>query len=276
MRLAEDLALARRTAWGIVTAVGLGLGSVLYLIVLGGSRTIEGQRRALDDRLRELQALSDRNTELRLRVQSAAGRSSAAAEEAMRRIGADLHDGPAQTLAYAALRLDALAETDAAGRGGPISSALRGAVGDALGEVRAISRGLGLPDIAGRGAAEVVGAAVEAHQMRSGERVAFRAAPDLPTRRGRRRGLCLYRFTQEALANAARHGGGQGVAVDLRAEVGTLVLTVSDRGPGFGTAAPGLGLTGLRNRVESLGGEVRLRDRPGGGAEVTMRLAAGA
>ena len=45
-----------------------------------------------------------RNVSLRLKVQSAAGRFSALNDQALRRIGADLHDGPAQLMGYSFLR----------------------------------------------------------------------------------------------------------------------------------------------------------------------------
>ena len=272
--LAEELAAARLSAWAGVTAAGLGLGSVLYLIVLGGSRTIEVQRRTLDRRLAELDALSARNRDLRLRVQAAAARASAATEEAMRRIGADLHDGPAQGLAFAALRLDGLADA-LPETSQPDLEAVRAAVAQSMEEVRALSRGLGLPQIAGRSPSGIVQAAVEAHRLRFGTDLALAVdgAPDEPP--GVAAGLCLYRVAQEGLGNAARHGQGLGVEVRLTGGPDLLRLTVADRGPGPGGAAPGLGLSGLRDRVESLGGRFAFGPRPGGGAELLAEIPAG-
>jgi signal transduction histidine kinase len=276
--LARDLRVARATAWGTVAGTTLLLGGVLYVIVLGGSRTIEAQQGALDQRLRELRGLSARNHELRLRVQAAAARAAAEADRAMRGIGADLHDGPAQHLAYAALRLDSLRDRL---HGHPAEEDLARvaqAVTEAMAEVRALSRGLQLPDIAERPLADVVESVVQAHEARTGHEVALRVdceaePPLVPAAK-----VCAYRFVQEGLANASRHAGGDGVEVELDGRPGELRLAVRDRGPGLPPSpggAGGLGLSGLRDRVESLGGTFAARTRPGGGTEISMTLDTG-
>lgn len=282
--LQGDLRAARRGAWAAVAATTLGLGAVLYAIVLGGSRTIEAQRRALDARLGELGELSGRNTDLRLRVQAAAGRAAAASDRTMRRIGADLHDGPAQDLAYAALRLDAL---KAGLAGSPAEAEVDGvarAVTGALTEVRALSRGLQLPDIATRPLPEVVAAAAEAHEARTGHAVALRLDgatdpdpdPGPGTTLGPAARVAVFRFVQEGLANASRHGGGKGLAVSLECRPGGLRVALRDDGPGLPEPLPqgGMGLAGLRDRVESLGGTFVARTRPEGGTELVMTLEA--
>jgi signal transduction histidine kinase len=276
--LARDLKAARRGAWAAVAVATLLLGGVLYAIVLGGSRTIETQRGALDQRLRELREMSARNHELRLRVQAAAARAAAQADRTMRGIGADLHDGPAQHLAYAALRLDALRERL---HGYPAEEDLgriAEAVAEAMAEVRALSRGLQLPDIADRPLAAVVEGVVQAHEARTGHAVALRVdcgaePPLVPAAR-----VCVYRFVQEGLGNASRHAAGAELEVELWCRPGELRLAVRDRGPGLppspgGTG--GLGLSGLRDRVESLGGSFVARTRPGGGTEIAMTLDSG-
>lgn len=262
-QLRSDLIQARRAAWGTVAGVVAVLGLALYAIVLGGSRTIDRQ-------VVELQSLSARNQDLRLRVQNAASRAAAENDRALRRIGADLHDGPAQHLAYAALRLDAL--RDAAP--GPVVEEVGAAVTEAMREVRAISRGLSLPDIAGRPPAEIVAAAVEAHRLRHGTEVALSVTgTEAPALDDAAR-IAVFRFVQEGLTNALRHAGGQGVEVDLATRTDGLTLTLRDRGPGLPEApdGSGMGLAGLRDRVESLGGSFDARRRSGGGAEIVMQL----
>jgi signal transduction histidine kinase len=279
-QLERDLAEARRNAWLTVAGTFVAIGGVLWFIVLRGSRTIDRQQTALTAQLAELGALSAHNAALRRRVQQAAARASAMNDQALRRIGADLHDGPAQLLGFAALRLDALraqvadeAELDAVER----------AVKDAIREVRSISRGLSLPDIDARTPCEIVRAVAETHAARTGTQV------DVDCGVGEDAGLtpavkiCLYRFVQEGLNNAWRYAGGAGQQVALSLQGGTLRLAVSDRGPGV-AAAPsavtdadgefsGIGLSGLRDRVESLGGTFEMRDRADApGAEMVMEL----
>jgi signal transduction histidine kinase len=274
--LQRDLAEARRAAWATVTGIVLALGSVLYVIVLGGSRTIEAQRAALDARLADLADLSARNTELRLRVQGAAARAAEQTDRSMRRIGADLHDGPAQHLAYAALRLDNL--RDKLGdpeRAEAELETVRGAVAGAMAEVRALSRGLSLPEIAGLSAARIVRLAVEAHEARTGHAVEVDELGEAEPVLSMAERICVFRFVQEGLNNASRHADGAGMAVTLETGRAQVRLVVGDRGPGPGDRV-GLGLAGLRDRVESLGGSFALRLRDGGGTEIAMTIEPGA
>ncbi|MEZ5077721.1 MAG: GAF domain-containing sensor histidine kinase [Solirubrobacterales bacterium] len=90
----------------------------------------------------------------------------------------------------------------------------------------------------------------------------------------------VYRLVQEALNNAAKHAGATRVQVGAAWAGGELRITVEDDGSGFDpeTVAAGRGLTGMRERVEALGGRVELTAADGGGtrvvAVVPRRLAA--
>lgn len=88
------------------------------------------------------------------------------------------------------------------------------------------------------------------------------------------RGIHIYRVLQEALNNVSRHSGVQDVAVRLVFSPETLALDVEDRGRGFsdGVTGRGIGLVGMRERAELLGGTVEFRTPPGGGAEVRLRV----
>jgi signal transduction histidine kinase len=216
---------------------------------------------------------------LRRRVQGAAARFSAMNDQAMRRIGADLHDGPVQMMSFAALRLDAVRRRVPEGPGRADVDAVEGALKDSITELRNISRGMSLPDLQRRSVPELLQGLAEAQAARAGHPVPVSidmgGLGDLPDEVK----TCLYRVAQEGLTNAWRHGGGES-ALDLAVEDGVLRLSVLDRGPGFpeGRAAPaeddssGLGLAGLADRVEALGGELKTLNRPGGGAELRMVL----
>ena len=270
-QLKADLARARLASWATVALVMLVIAAGLFAIVLRGSHIIDAQLAALSE-------LSDRNVALRLRVQGAAARFAAMNDQTLRRIGADLHDGPAQLLGFAALRLDALRRA-AGPEAGPAVDEVAHAVKDAIAEVRTISRGLSLPDIDRRSLDDLVQGLAEAHKARTGAEVVVEtriaAGVDLPEAVK----ICIYRFVQEGLNNGWRHaeGKGQQVRLDIRAR--ELCLRVADRGPGFAAPPPGpgadgtsLGLAGLADRVESLGGQFSARNRDGGGAELVMTL----
>ncbi len=84
----------------------------------------------------------------------------------------------------------------------------------------------------------------------------------------------LYRITQEALTNTRKHGGARQVHVDLWEDEVNVHLTVQDDGHGFDPAArtAGFGLTGIRERVEMLEGELELASAPNRGTTLTVTI----
>ena len=84
----------------------------------------------------------------------------------------------------------------------------------------------------------------------------------------------LLRITQEACANAVRHGGARRLAVSLTGLDGQVELVIRDGGSGFDPAAPraGSGLAHIRDRVAELGGTVDIDSAPGRGAALTIRV----
>ncbi|HEX6159881.1 MAG TPA: ATP-binding protein, partial [Thermoanaerobaculia bacterium] len=87
-------------------------------------------------------------------------------------------------------------------------------------------------------------------------------------------GVTLYRIAQEALANVVRHAEATAVDVSLTMKDGTAVLTIRDNGRGMPQSIPpnSLGLLGIRERAELLGGSVAIDSRPGEGTMITATL----
>jgi signal transduction histidine kinase len=85
-------------------------------------------------------------------------------------------------------------------------------------------------------------------------------------------GQVAYRVVQEALTNTLGHAGPTTAAVRVHRDQGTLVVEVLDGGVGVQDVRPGLGLTGMRNRVVAAGGELLAQPRAGGGFRVCARL----
>ena len=102
--LERDLTQAGIKSWLAVAGGTLFFFLALSAIVLRGSRTIDAQSRALSERVAELSDLLEQNRALQLKVTRAAQGTAAVNERYLRRVGADLHDGPAQLIALAALR----------------------------------------------------------------------------------------------------------------------------------------------------------------------------
>jgi signal transduction histidine kinase len=89
--------------------------------------------------------------------------------------------------------------------------------------------------------------------------------------------IALYRILSEALSNAARHGGGAGVEVRVTGSGdGNLMVEVRDKGPGSDARRRPLqghlGLTGMRERAELLGGRLEVESSAGGGTQVRAFL----
>jgi signal transduction histidine kinase len=81
-----------------------------------------------------------------------------------------------------------------------------------------------------------------------------------------------YRVVQESLTNVLRHAGPTTAEVRVHRELDTLVVEVLDRGVGADDVQSGLGLTGMRNRVTAVGGELNVQTRVGEGFRVSARL----
>jgi signal transduction histidine kinase len=86
--------------------------------------------------------------------------------------------------------------------------------------------------------------------------------------------ITLYRIVQECLTNIARHAGASRVSISLSGEAHSLVLSVNDNGRGLEQSASGggLGLIGMRERAEGLGGEFTLESEQGAGVTICIRI----
>ena len=277
VKLRQDIAVAKRTTWLVVSAIMTAMAALLFGIVLGGSRTIIRQQAVLRARVGQLSELAEQNRALRLRVQRASSRAVALNERYLRRIGADLHDGPAQLLALASLRLDRLADGRDQEARKQETAAIRESLNQAMRDIRGICRGLTLPEIEEMPLAGVVRRAVDAHEANSGTQVTLKADGEIPECLDHSEKICAYRFVQEGLSNAYRHAGGVGQCVTLDATPDRIRVAVSDTGPGLGCAGnrddgSGLGLPGLQERVESQGGTFAAESPPEGGARLVMTL----
>jgi two-component system, NarL family, sensor histidine kinase UhpB len=86
--------------------------------------------------------------------------------------------------------------------------------------------------------------------------------------------ITAYRVIQESMTNIARYADASKVSIGILQEIDTLVLMIEDDGRGFDTneMTSGFGLTGMRERVEGLGGEFELDSAIGDGTRLVVRL----
>jgi signal transduction histidine kinase len=88
--------------------------------------------------------------------------------------------------------------------------------------------------------------------------------------------ICFYRVLQEALTNVAKHAHANHVWVALRCDADTLSLSVEDDGQGFDVPSEisvarqprGIGLVGMRERLELLGGRLEIKSQPSHGTHL--------
>jgi signal transduction histidine kinase len=87
----------------------------------------------------------------------------------------------------------------------------------------------------------------------------------------------FLRAAQEAVANAGKHSQGKNINLRLDYAPDRICLEISDDGRGFDVEAASaeaghVGLSGMRERAEKLGGQLRIESRPGFGAPVYLEV----
>jgi signal transduction histidine kinase len=192
----------------------------------------------------------------------------AAADETRRRLERDLHDGIQQRLVSLGLKarmIQKMTPRPAEEIQRELSLLAEGLL-TALDELREISHGIHPALLSEAG----LGPALEALARRSA--VPVELDLNLGSPLGRQAEAAGYYTASEALANAAKHA--QASVIDLRAHGDDSALTLAIRDDGRGGADPsrGTGITGLKDRVEALGGTISVLSPPGHGTTLHVRL----
>jgi signal transduction histidine kinase len=282
--LAAGLQRARLQTIGIVGLMSLAMLASLSSIVRQGSKTISDQRLALQLRVTELTTSLKSNAGLQADIIDINRRATDRNDRALRRIGAELHDGPVQLIALSLLRLESLKLPESNGverRNYDNVDAIESALRDALKEIRDLCSGLALPSLEGVSVSKVINYAIMNHERRSRTRVTREGGGDLNIPAPPLVLMCIYRFIQEGLNNAIKHGGGKDQRVIALFDGKKLDVTVADGGPGLTgdsndperfASGHGLGLAGLKDRIETLGGRFTISSIPGQGTRLTAGL----
>jgi signal transduction histidine kinase len=215
------------------------------------------------DLQRSLAELRRQAEELRL----SRARVVAAADAERRRIERDLHDGAQQHLVALEANLgavSALVESDPE-RAQAILGELRAAVREAMHDFRDLAHGIYPPLLQDRGLSEALANAARRASIAARLEAATVSRYD-PEVEG-----TVYFCCVEALQNAAKHAGdGARATIRLWQQEGGLRFEVADDGSGLDPArtAFGAGLTNMRDRLEAVGGDLRIDSSPGGGTRV--------
>ena len=216
----------------------------------------------------DLLATAVSNAAMRGELAASRARVIAAADESRRRIERDLHDGAQQqlvTLAVALQRAQAKipsALDEVRADVGRVADGLTGAVN----ELRDLSRGIH-PAILTEGG---LSPALKALGRRSAVRVKLDVGFEhrLPDQVE----VAAYYTVSEALTNASKHANATRVWVSLRIEDDVLLLSIRDDGEGGADPRRGSGLTGLRDRIEALGGRIQIESQTGSGTVIEAAI----
>ncbi len=202
------------------------------------------------------------------------GRQLVSAHEAERaRVSRELHDEAGQSLTALKIHLELLQDS----LGGEAARQVRDAVGiveATMDRVRFLAADLRPPALDTLGLEGALEGCCRTFERRIRMPIRYDGGP-LPELPDAAR-LSLYRFLQEALTNAAKHAEASEVRVEVTSGDGVVRLAVEDDGTGFDVSKlpaaddrPHIGLAGMRERLELLGGTLEIDSTPGRGTHVT-------
>ena len=219
----------------------------------------------------ELLATAVSNAVMRTELAASRARVIAAADDSRRRIERDLHDGAQQqlvTLAVALQRAQARipsALDEVRADVGRVADGLTGAVN----ELRDLSRGIHPAILTEGGLSPALKALGRRSEVRVKLEVGFEhRLPDHVE-------VAAYYTVSEALTNASKHANATRVWVSLRVDHDVLRLSIRDDGVGGADANRGSGLTGLRDRIEALGGRIKIESPSGSGTLIEVDIPIG-
>ena len=278
--LERDISTAQQRSWVFVAIVTLAIYLLLFGLVRRASLTIHDQQRDLRQQLQQLRSALEDNDRMREQVHKAGESTTTLNEEFLIRVAADLHDGPAQAIAFALMRFDEFAAAFQNCASSPSGAAqdfrnIHDALQSSLRDVRKISAGLAMPGIAELSLADTARRAIDDFERISGQTV--RADIDeILDKAPLAVKITVYRLLQESLNNCWRHAPGSSPQVSMHQAECEVLITIADHGAGFDFQAAAvsgrLGLNFMRERVRLLGGIFEVDSAPGRGTCIRARL----
>ena len=269
------------------------VGSSAALLLAGISAPVSAPAigatyRAAPSRLRsprgepQLQIAFSNLTEQMRREEEAAAYARhvvAAQEDERRRVAQELHDGPVQRLIHLCRTLDLAEEHMDPGAGARAEvEGARHVAELIVAELRNILRGLRPPALEHLGLVPTLGRLLDELRERAGIRTRLEVHGAARRLDGELE-LALFRVGQEALSNVEHHAAASSVLLVVGFSDATVSLTVRDDGIGFDDSNPRadagqtrLGLRGMAERVQLIGGMLRIRTASGQGTEVAVTV----
>jgi signal transduction histidine kinase len=201
-------------------------------------------------------------------------------EDERRRLSRELHDETAQVFTAVKLELGLLRERAAPDAAPRLDRSL-GLIDEGMRSIRNVTDHLRPSLLDELGLVPALRALVRESEGRGDLTVRLEAPATLPAL-SEAAELALFRALQEALANVARHAGARHVDVRVEVTADAVTLQVTDDGRGLPRGvglreferAGHLGLAGMRERIQSVGGTVRVGEAPQGGVRLSVRVPA--
>jgi signal transduction histidine kinase len=213
----------------------------------------------------------------RLRAQELSRHTMAGEDEVRRHVADFIHDGPVQELIGLDLILQGATRATERGDSARATELIRQARELAESNVRALRDeivSLGPYAFEELSFEIAIERCIPVWHRRYGCEVTIDANVDLPPYVANE----LFRITQEAVANACKHGAATSIHITLEHEAAGLVLRIADNGKGFGAVSPlgpfepgHIGLASMRERTKLLEGSLDIETRPDG-TEVRLQV----
>ncbi len=273
--LQQSVGGAQRQSWLIVSLIMLSAYGLLVGIVAQGNRLIVRQKNELDQQVLTLRSLLGQNEELIERLRRTSVKTVAHNERFLSRISNELEEGPAQNLSLSIAQLETLA-TVPRDKQPSVLEAVSHSLSKAAQDIRYISSGLRLPELEPLSISETLERVVRDFERRTKSFVEVKVA-NLPRHVMLPIKVTLFRLVQEGLSNIYRNGEGtaQQVFVQMMTRE-KLLVEVRDQGPGFDAKqrhhAAHLGLLGMRERIESVGGTFAVHSHVGQGTTLRAEI----
>jgi signal transduction histidine kinase len=258
------------------------LFSSIVILILGESRRRQNEKLRteqgeLESKVRERTAdLDTANHNLR----ELSARLLQLQDDERRRIARELHDSVGQMLAALTMNLSAVrVDIERLANTALALNDSENLVQEMSTEVRTISHLLHPPLLDEAGLASALRWYVEGFGQRSKINVELDLPKDFP-RLPRELETAIFRVVQECLTNVHRHSGSPTAKIHLRARDGEVLVEVEDKGKGIppekrleiaSNGAPGVGVSGMRERLRQLGGTLEITSN-GSGTAVVARL----
>jgi PAS domain S-box-containing protein len=220
------------------------------------------------EKFAELLGTAIANADSRAELAASRARIVAAGDDARRRIERDLHDGAQQrlvTLAIALRRAEAKIPVGSDELRAEVSRVAEG-LKTAVDGLRELSQGIHPAELTAGGLSPALKAL--------GRRSAVRVELDVPfeDRLPDQVEVAAYYTVSEALTNASKHANATRVWVSLSIEDDVLLLSIRDDGVGGADPRRGSGLTGLKDRIEALGGRIQIGSQTGSGTVIEVEI----